>query len=870
MKHILLRGFAVLSCMFFIPSTYAQLDSCNVFLKGHSIEVGINTNGAYGSSIAPPRGYHPSGGVGTTANHCSSVPSSLGCAQGLGFVADPAKDGWTIGTPPFYGDYFLPGDPQEGWAVQINGVMAKAFNGGGYDGCGGIEYTPASSGLTGKNINYYSNGQKNFGVWQGKMDSVIITQTTIVDTSTVYFTVFVSMVNTGKVDRHNVFYLRTVDPDNDEPEPGGSFSTDNKIEYQLPNALNRTMVSATPTNTAHSIAFLGLGTLDCRAKCFIIHGSLSPDWGHLDTMYGQGGNPTNYVDSIHYQYSGVDTNDEGIGMVFKLNDIPAGDSITFAYAYVLRKADLDSAFESTRPHWQTPRDTLQHKSGDTIIVCTESYVPVNVVNGTGLKWHWDSPTGNKITDTSGLTSTIYVDTGVTIARAIGRSAACLSDTELIYLRAYAPPPPILINNSPLCLGDTLHLYALQISSGSTYIVTWHGPNNFTSNLAFPTIPNVQSNDSGVYYVADSVAGCPTTTTSTRVVIVPVIAKIKTATPDACLGAPLLVSFAGTAPDTSTQYTWTFDNATLLSGDPTYSSKGPYSVKWDSASTRIITLHVHNFRCNSSAIDTVNVIIPPPVYFSLPKDFCVKDTVTVKVADYSLVNYDSLEWSYGPGGYFVSGGTGNSIGTSYIAYNSPGSKVISLTINYSRCTALPYLDTVLVHDLPPASITSNGEASICDGDTVAFTANFANTFRYTWAPSHNYAGIGGQPNVGRIMIPHSGNIYLSVRDQFNCVGMDSLFVNSHSCCEVYVPDGFTPNGDGRNDVLRLLTVGHHKLKVFRILNRYGQTVFESNVESAGWDGRMSGVPQEMGVFFWYLSYDCNGKTIEKKGDVTLIR
>jgi gliding motility-associated-like protein len=98
----------------------------------------------------------------------------------------------------------------------------------------------------------------------------------------------------------------------------------------------------------------------------------------------------------------------------------------------------------------------------------------------------------------------------------------------------------------------------------------------------------------------------------------------------------------------------------------------------------------------------------------------------------------------------------------------------------------------------------------------------------------------------------------------------MYINPDRCCDVELPSAFSPNGDGRNDLFRPITIGHHKLKIFRVVNRYGQTVYESNVESNGWDGRFGGVPQDMGTYFYYLNYDCNGKTIEKKGDVTLIR
>jgi len=865
-QHYLVKIIATSVCLILAQIASAQLVNCNVFLKGLSIEVGINTNGAYGSSISAPPGFHPKGGSGT-ANTCPTTTSACPTfGTNIGFVADPDKDGWTVGTPPYFGDYFLPGDPQEGWAVQINGTMVKAFNGSGYDACGGtpVPYLPASAGMTGKNISYYTLGNKHVGVWQGKFDSVIITQTTIMDTTKVYFTTFVSMVNTGKVARKDVYYLRTVDPDNDEPEPGGGFTTENVIEYQLPNELNRTMVSATGLSSRK--AFLGLGTLDCRAKCFIVHFSLTPDWGHLDTMYGT----TTYVDTTHYQYHDSEQNDEGIGLVFKLNDIEPQDSLTFAYAYVLRKADLDSAFESTRPKWKSATDSATHTSGDTIVVCAQSKVHLSVINGTGLKWKWSSPTGNTISDTSGLSTDIKVDTGLVIARAIGSSPSCAADSEIIYLRSFTPPPPILSNNGPLCLGDTLFLYSLKQSAAFTEMV-WHGPNNYTSSLDNPVILNVQSIDSGVYYVVDSAPGCPAQISKTRVIIDPVVASIDPSRPGACAGAPMSFVFNGIANDSGTHYLWTFDHGVQLSGNPGDTTKGPYTIRWDSVSNRIVTLRVQNWRCVSYTSVNIPVISAPQVHFDFPKDICLNDTVLAAISDYSLPNADSFEWSFGNGGNFTSSASGLSNGHVYAYYNTPGIKVIKLIIDYTTCTQNPYYDTVTVHNLPNAKIIGTNESSICLGDTVTFTAQYSDGYRYIWSPYKNYMGQSGNAaNTGRMIIPFAGNIYLTIRDQYNCHSMDSMYINPDHCCDVILPSAFSPNGDGRNDLFRPITIGHHKLKIFRIVNRYGQTVYQSNVESAGWDGKFGGVPQDMGVYYYYLNYDCNGKTIEEKGDLTLIR
>ncbi|HNE51303.1 MAG TPA: gliding motility-associated C-terminal domain-containing protein, partial [Chitinophagales bacterium] len=90
--------------------------------------------------------------------------------------------------------------------------------------------------------------------------------------------------------------------------------------------------------------------------------------------------------------------------------------------------------------------------------------------------------------------------------------------------------------------------------------------------------------------------------------------------------------------------------------------------------------------------------------------------------------------------------------------------------------------------------------------------------------------------------------------------------------VYVPNTFTPNGDGQNDVLKVFGPGVASVKEVRIFNRWGQLVFETNDPSnIGWDGTFKGQELNPGVFVYYMDVECiNGERTIKKGDITLLR
>jgi gliding motility-associated-like protein len=89
-------------------------------------------------------------------------------------------------------------------------------------------------------------------------------------------------------------------------------------------------------------------------------------------------------------------------------------------------------------------------------------------------------------------------------------------------------------------------------------------------------------------------------------------------------------------------------------------------------------------------------------------------------------------------------------------------------------------------------------------------------------------------------------------------------------EIFIPNTFTPNGDGENDIFRVRGLSVDEV-YFAIYNRWGEMVYETNERDGGWDGRYKGRDADVGVFGWYLKVKCfNGEETFMKGNVTLIR
>ena len=88
--------------------------------------------------------------------------------------------------------------------------------------------------------------------------------------------------------------------------------------------------------------------------------------------------------------------------------------------------------------------------------------------------------------------------------------------------------------------------------------------------------------------------------------------------------------------------------------------------------------------------------------------------------------------------------------------------------------------------------------------------------------------------------------------------------------VDVPSGFSPNGDGINDIVYVKGYGIEKM-TFRIFNRWGEKVFESTEKTKGWDGRYKNVMQEMEVYAYTLSVEFfDGTKTSKNGNITLLK
>jgi gliding motility-associated-like protein len=177
-------------------------------------------------------------------------------------------------------------------------------------------------------------------------------------------------------------------------------------------------------------------------------------------------------------------------------------------------------------------------------------------------------------------------------------------------------------------------------------------------------------------------------------------------------------------------------------------------------------------------------------------------------------------------------------------------------------------TVIVS--PFATVTPEID-TLLEGESVQLTATYDPTYSYNWEPT---AGLS-DPNIHNpVATPVESTVYtLTVTDQNGCVVVRTVTLVVLTLCEepfIFVPTGFSPNGDGHNDTFRVM--GNNIEKIYlAVYNRWGEKVWETTTPGEGWDGTYKSKLLTSDAFGYYVELTCfGGLQFSKKGNVTLFR
>ncbi|MDI1354595.1 MAG: gliding motility-associated C-terminal domain-containing protein [bacterium] len=509
------------------------------------------------------------------------------------------------------------------------------------------------------------------------------------------------------------------------------------------------------------------------------------------------------------------------------------------------------------------------------------------------------------TDVRPPTSTCYTVIGST-AICAGQTVVCLNVIPQFSMNVIPPLPA-------MCLGDSLKLSIVNISTlavgpVSKFTYSWteaaNAPPISISNNLTPTVVVFPQNTTTYSVEVRDSRQC---ISLPRLVTVTVFPKPITAIaiPTINSVATNTVCYVGLNPgaqDVTINLIAANMNTGLQFGVvPTYTWMSPYKTKYNSiltpSNSAAVTVNAplklpsvviytvisgYNGIPGCKRMDTVSVRVVDcrpvrDVKFTTIEDndtICARNCITfMNLTDTMAGGPQKLVWQF-PGG----SPSTSTVNIPTVCYNLPGKFNVILGVanpypisSGGSSLTIGQLNYVKVVDVPNVTIIPPGQSrsdtTVRFGQSVSLKGTGALT--YEWSPRYNITSLTN-PNV--TVNPFKTTQYiLTGYNSKRCASSDTInVIIIDECGEMYVPNAFTPNGDGANDVLYVRGICMQSL-TFMVFNRWGEKVFETNDQKNGWDGTYKGVEMNTGVFVYRLegkTYD--GKGFSLKGNVTLIR
>ncbi len=221
--------------------------------------------------------------------------------------------------------------------------------------------------------------------------------------------------------------------------------------------------------------------------------------------------------------------------------------------------------------------------------------------------------------------------------------------------------------------------------------------------------------------------------------------------------------------------------------------------------------------------------------------------------------NAWSWSFGDGG--------NSTDKNPVhTFTNGGTYNVRLISQNTRGCVDTITKPIMVDDFNPFA---GNDTIIVKGEYINFNATGGDV--YSWTPS-TYLDNTTIPNpTGYYPVVDSILYIVHIASEAGCFGDDSIKVTVVNDAALFVPSGFSPNGDGLNDVLKPIGIGYRNINNFRVFNRFGEMVFYTTKFDEGWDGTWKGRRADLGVYYWLLQVtDRFGNKQTVKGDATLIR
>ncbi|MBN8696066.1 MAG: gliding motility-associated C-terminal domain-containing protein [Bacteroidetes bacterium] len=539
------------------------------------------------------------------------------------------------------------------------------------------------------------------------------------------------------------------------------------------------------------------------------------------------------------------------------------------------------------------QDTIENYSAVSVnspIICQGESVVLQATGGTSYSWSAGAtPISLSQANVSPNSTTTYTLT------ALGTISSTCPDTAVSTVTV-KPRPNISVNSPTICAGQTANL----TGTGASFFIWPSGVNSTGWTTA-----NANPLTTTTYMIVGAFNGCFDTAYFT-VSVDTVIPSIIVSTDSICYGEQANVSAIGAdtytwsagltpvgfglavvSPASTSTYTVSgaigacssqavfavivnsipivsFNNLPLntcigyapinLSGNPIggiFSGPGVIGNVFNQGiagigEALISYVYTDTNNCTANVIDTIYVLPSPTIQLSGNDTICSGATTIL-----TAIGNGSISWS--------TGDTNNMVALTL------DSTMIIEAYSTNQCGVDSSFMTIQVIPLP--MLNQMGDHVINSGDSVQLSY-IGTADSIFWSPS-NGLSCTNCPNP--IASPSQTTSYtVTIYNEFGCVNSGVVTVYVENIGNVFIPDIFSPNGDGQNDVLYVRGKGLKEFN-FVIYDRWGEKIFETSDQSIGWDGTYKGTNLNNAVFVYYFKgINQENESIVLKGDITLYR
>lgn len=424
------------------------------------------------------------------------------------------------------------------------------------------------------------------------------------------------------------------------------------------------------------------------------------------------------------------------------------------------------------------------------------------------------------------TTTTYTVTGTA-------ANGCTQDDE-ITITVNPLPVITLTPDSRICEGEDVQL---QASGGMTY--NWSPAAGLScTNCPAPVASPAQTT---VYTVEVFTAlGCSDTATVEVFVATPASIGIPNDT-SVCPGESVTLNIVG-----GVSFDWEpkVDITNANTATPTISPTQP----------RTYTVNIiDNNGCDIQGEVNVGIYTPADPLAGASQTICIGDSVILEAQ-----NGTAYTWS--PDASIVDPTADNTVAVP--------TQTTTYTVEIVDANNCRNTDEVTITVQPLPNVDAGPDIAIYEDSRAVLNATGAQT--YVWSPN---IWIDDTASASTIIFPEDSIMYYVLgTDQYGCQNIDSVYVRVVPKSKFYVPNAFSPDGDGENDIFTIQYYQNFTMNSFKVFNRWGQMVFEADDIGQGWDGRSpGGDPLPMGTYIYRVEgVDDLGIPQERQGNVTLLR